>query len=357
MDETKGLYRVLDANANRASEGLRTIEEIVRMILEDEGLSLRIKTLRHRLQSAIDQIPMRQRLLARDTAGDVGTRLSTDQEKERSGPLSIAQAASGRLQQSLRCLEEFSKALSEEWAIPFEQIRYASYDLTAEVCLRLEEVAFARATRPFPKEKRLYLLIDCQMEALRFRECLESLCQAGVDCVQVRDKNRDDRILLEYLTIARDVTRQSQKLLVVNDRADLARCVEADALHVGQEDLPIEAARKIVGTSMWIGVSTHSIDQAVEAEERGADYIGCGPTFPSRTKAFSAFAGLDFLRQVSERIQIPAFAIGGIDASNVDQVLAVGIERIAVQGGLLNQPKPAESAQLLAHKLENAVKK
>ena len=103
---------------------------------------------------------------------------------------------------------------------------------------------------------------------------------------------------------------------------------------LGQEDLSVKDARAIVGTRMLIGVSTHNIEQARAAVLDGANYLGAGPTFPSRTKAFDDFAGLEFLRAMAAEIRLPTFAIGGIDAENLPEVLAVGIERVAVGGAV-----------------------
>ncbi|MCA9162756.1 MAG: thiamine phosphate synthase, partial [Planctomycetales bacterium] len=117
---------------------------------------------------------------------------------------------------------------------------------------------------------------------------------------------------------------------------DLAVLSRADGVHVGQDELSVKDARAIVGTRMLIGVSTHSIEQARAAVIAGASYIGCGPTFPSTTKAFGAFPGLDYLCQVAAEIRLPAFAIGGITDENLSAVLATGIRRVALRGQLLN---------------------
>jgi thiamine-phosphate pyrophosphorylase len=122
---------------------------------------------------------------------------------------------------------------------------------------------------------------------------------------------------------------------IMNDRPDLAALAKADGVHVGQEELEIRDVRRIVGPRMLVGVSTHNIEQAREAVRGGADYIGCGPTFPSDTKHFDHFPGLDFLREVAaEQVSIPAFAIGGITLENLAQVLSTGFRRIAVSRAL-----------------------
>jgi thiamine-phosphate pyrophosphorylase len=126
----------------------------------------------------------------------------------------------------------------------------------------------------------------------------------------------------------------SRPLFIVNDRPDLAKLARADGVHVGQEELTVQEVRQIAGPEILVGVSTHDLHQARQAVLDGADYIGCGPTFPSETKPFDHFPGLDFLRQVAGEISLPAFAIGGITLQNLPQVLATGIRRVAVAGAL-----------------------
>jgi thiamine-phosphate pyrophosphorylase len=122
--------------------------------------------------------------------------------------------------------------------------------------------------------------------------------------------------------------------MIMNDRPDLALLSRANGVHVGQDELVVRDVKRIVGGQMLIGVSTHTIEQARQAVQDGANYIGCGPTFPSSTKQFEHFPGLDFLRQVAAEIALPAFAIGGITTANLSLVLATGFKRIAVGGAI-----------------------
>src|SRR5437660_7098545 len=119
-------------------------------------------------------------------------------------------------------------------------------------------------------------------------------------------------------------TRKANVLFIMNDRPDLARLAEADGVHLGQEELPVKDARRIVGPDALIGVSTHNLDQVRRAVLDGASYIGVGPTFPSGTKEFAEFPGLDFVRWVAEETSLPAFVIGGVTLENVAEVAAAG---------------------------------
>jgi thiamine-phosphate pyrophosphorylase len=170
------------------------------------------------------------------------------------------------------------------------------------------------------------------------------LVEASVGMIQLRDKGLDDRELVERGRLLRERTRGSATLSVINDRADVAAAVHADGVHLGQEDLSVKDARAIVGPQMLIGVSTHNIDQARAAVLDGANYLGAGPTFPSNTKQFESFAGLDYLRQVAAEIRLPMFAIGGITAKNIHEVLASGISRVAVGAAITTASKPGCAA-------------
>jgi thiamine-phosphate pyrophosphorylase len=142
-----------------------------------------------------------------------------------------------------------------------------------------------------------------------------------------------------------ELTRETQTLFVMNDRADLAVLAGADGVHVGQDEMSVKDARRILGPRGLVGVSTHSVEQARAAVLDGANYIGVGPTFPSGTKHFAAFTGVELLRAVAAEIRLPAFAIGGIGLDNVGEVLATGIRRVAVSGAIVGAADPAQAAR------------
>ncbi len=158
-------YRILDANANRAVEGLRTLEEVARFHLDHSGLTSNLKQLRHELQETVDRLGRLNLLTARDTAHDVGTQVTTPSEYQRADLAAIVGAASGRVQQALRCLEEFSKPLDAEIAASFEALRYRSYDLLAAIELQTR-------SKPFPENGRLYLLLDCSRPIMQLQSWL-----------------------------------------------------------------------------------------------------------------------------------------------------------------------------------------
>jgi thiamine-phosphate pyrophosphorylase len=195
------------------------------------------------------------------------------------------------------------------------------------------------------------MLVHGMSSIQEFANRVEALIAAGVHAIQLRDKSLDDRELAERARILRQLTQGSHVLFIVNDRPDIAVVADADGIHVGQEDLSVEDVRRVVGADRLIGVSTHSLEQARQAVSDRADYIGCGPTFPSTTKDFERFAGVGLLRDVSRQIKVPAFAIGGVGRDNLDQVLDAGFRRIAVSGAVLNAEDPAAEIAALLEQL------
>lgn len=331
------VLRVIDAATNRAREGLRVVEDFVRFVLDDRHLTEQLKRLRHDLTAALKGISLEHRLGARETRFDVGTGLATAEERERGDVAAVLAANFIRLQESLRTLEEFGKLLDADLAAAIEQLRYRSYTLH-------RAVEITRASHERLAQSRLYVLIDGQRTIEDFDLLARDLVLAGVDAMQLRDKQLGDRELLDRARLLRQLTLDSHTLFIVNDRADLAVLARADGVHVGQEELSVKDVRSIVGPRRLIGVSVHSIEQARAAVLDGANYVGVGPTFPSETKHFDAYPGLDLLRAVSAEIRLPAFAIGGITEGNLSEVLATGMRRVAVTGAVIQAANPAAAA-------------
>jgi thiamine-phosphate pyrophosphorylase len=336
--------RILDAAANRAGEGLRVIEDYLRFELDDRHLTGLCKSIRHELTAALSIYSSAARHAARETRADVGTTVSVRDEQSRSDLDAVLAANFKRVEQSLRSLEEYSKTLAPQTAATLEQLRYRVYTLE-----RIVDIA--RSSLQRLAAARLYVLIDGGKSDEQFAATADSLVAAGVSVLQLRDKNLPDRELLERGRLLREITHGTNTLFIMNDRPDLAVLCNADGVHVGQDELCVKDARRILGAQGLIGVSTHSIEQAKGAVLDGADYIGVGPTFPSGTKKFPEFTGTVLLRAVADEIRLPAFAIGGITANNLPEVLAAGFTRIAVSGAITSAKNPAAAATELLHTL------
>lgn len=198
------------------------------------------------------------------------------------------------------------------------------------------------------KKSRLYVVTDLKEYTPEFVVKVEQALKGGADIIQLRAKTMSTASLLGIGKKLRALTRKLKKLFIVNDRVDLMLALDADGVHLGQEDLPIDFARRIIGkTDKIIGRSTHSLEQALEAQREGADYIGFGPIFATPTKPAYRPVGLDLIPKVMKRINIPTVFIGGIDRSNVTQVITRGAKCVAVVRAVFSTPDPLMSAREL----------
>jgi thiamine-phosphate pyrophosphorylase len=169
--------------------------------------------------------------------------------------------------------------------------------------------------------------------------------------VELREKGIPDRDLLRTARALRELSARRGALFVVNDRPDVALLSQADGVHLGQLDLPPGAVRSLVGEGLLIGVSTHSVDEARAAEAAGADYIGAGPVFPTRTKDAGPLLGLDGLRAILDAVSIPVLAIGGIGPGNAALVARAGVARAAVSSAILGAADPGAAARAIRRAL------
>lgn len=205
-------------------------------------------------------------------------------------------------------------------------------------------------------DARLYLCTDARKRQGDLPEFLDAVLGAGVDIVQLRDKEMEAAEELEHLRVFADACRRHGKLLAVNDRADVAHAIGSDVLHLGQGDLPVSAARAILGEDMLIGRSTHAeaeVDAA--AVQPGVDYFCTGPCWPTPTKPGRSAPGLPLVRYAAALgTDRPWFAIGGIDASNLDQVLEAGARRIVVVRAITAADDPAAATAELAKRVRAA---
>lgn len=203
-------------------------------------------------------------------------------------------------------------------------------------------VTTSSSRAPWPAASRLYLITGARDDLGAF---LEAAIRGGVDLVQLREKELGDGALLRAATEAREATARAGVPLVVNDRPDIASLVGADGVHVGQEDLPVVAARRF---GLPVGLSTHAPEEIDAAD---ADYIGVGPVYATPTKEGRRAVGLELVRYAAAHTSVPWFAIGGIGASNAPGVVAAGATRIAVVRAIGDAPDPERAARELRRAL------
>jgi thiamine-phosphate pyrophosphorylase len=339
-DESPRLGRLLDAVANRAREALRVLEDYTRFVLDDRLLSGELKQMRHDLTAVLRELPGEWLLAHRDTPGDVGTQITTESEGNRYDITDVVRAGCKRLQEALRSLEEFGKLHSPDLGAAVEQLRYRGYSLEQTLLLGTE-------ARHRLERVRLMVLVTESLCRGSLEWTIREACGGGADAIQLREKQLNGRDLVERARMVRRWTREEGVLLVVNDRPDVAVWAEADAVHLGQQDVTVTDARRIVGPRLLIGVSTANLGQLQQAVRDGASYVGVGPAFPSQTKNFAKLAGLGYIREALAETSLPAFAIGGINAVTVADVVTAGARRIAVSQAVCGTDNPRRAVQML----------
>ncbi|MFN5513904.1 MAG: thiamine phosphate synthase [Cyanobacteriota bacterium] len=332
------LARLLDANLNRAREGLRVIEDWCRFGLDSAELTERCKQIRQELAPWHGE-DLRQ---ARDTAGDVGAALSHPQEELRQDLQAVLLANLCRAQESLRVLEEYGKLRDPEMGKVCKRLRYQVYILETEL-FRPRQNRLERL-----KAATLYLVTSPQPHLLA---TVEAALAGGLTLVQYRDKTAEDGQRYALASELARLCRQYGALFLVNDRPDLALAVGADGVHLGPQDLPIAVARNLLGPDLIIGRSTTNPKEMVRALQEGADYIGAGPIYSTPTKVGKAAAGLEYAKYVRDHASVPWFAIGGIDSGNLDAVLGAGAKQVAVVRAIMEAPDPRRATQDLLQKL------
>ncbi len=346
------LHRIIDANANRAREALRVLEDLARFGLDDAPLSESLKSLRHNLIAALASlgIPPADLLSSRDTEADVGTAISTPTEHHRPDLVSLARANAARLTEALRSLEEAAKALNLD-ARPFESLRYRAYTL--------EQSIVSALALPALPAVRLCVLLTESLCTLPWLEVAARSIAGGCNILQLREKSLPDRELLARARALVALVREHRAtpdaprpLAFINDRPDIARLSGADGLHIGPDDLAPADARRIIGPAIHLGISTDSIPRAKDAIAAGASICGVGPMFPTTTKPKPVTLGPEYLTQYiadPETSRVPHLAIGGITPDTLPTLVARGCSGIAVSSVVCRENDPeAVCRQLLA---------
>ncbi len=198
---------------------------------------------------------------------------------------------------------------------------------------------------------RLYVLISSNIAKKSVKETARLVIDGGADAVQLREKTISDSKFISLAREVRDITTKRGSLLIINDRVHVVRKVNADGIHLGQQDMSALEARNIIGDEKIIGVSTHSITQARQAQKDGADYIAIGPIYPTSTKGHEPSVGIEIIHEISEAVSIPIIAIGAITLENLDEVLKAGASRIAVCSAIIGSKDIYSSTRQFKEKL------
>jgi thiamine-phosphate pyrophosphorylase len=317
------------------------MEDYARFVLDDPGVVGQAKTLRHDLAAAIESHDLAAAIRCRDITGDVGRDVPAEREYERQGTGSVAAAAGKRLSEALRVIEEYGKTIDQGFARAVEQLRYRGYELERQLAIRID------AAQRFGRV-RLYVLITEELCHGEWLATARAAIDGGADALQLREKNLPDRELADRARQLAELCRQRGSLCLVNDRPDIAVAAGADGVHLGQDDMSVRDARRIVGPGRIVGVSTHDLGQFTAAVGQSPDYIALGPMFATQTKPQDHIAGPGKLGEALRLTSLPVVAIGGIDVDNLNLVLATGCRCACVCRAVISQPDVAAVARRIS---------
>jgi thiamine-phosphate pyrophosphorylase len=342
----QAIFRIIDANFNRAREGLRIAEEFCRFALNNEKLSSRCKQIRHQLSAAVSSLGTQRLVTARDTKNDVGYGIKIAEQMKRANLEECVTAGFARTTEALRVLAETAATVDSTISDTFEQLRYDCYILEKDVAL------FGFPALRF-RNVRLYVIItveDCS-DALAIAK---AAAENGADCLQLRAKTLTDAGLFALAKRFVDLCKHHNVISIINDRVDIAVAAQADGIHLGQNDLPIEEIRKCQLKPLITGISTHSMAELKKALEQMPHYVGLGSVFSTNTKQQVKIAGLDYIAKAIQFLKdkpVEAVAIGGINLETIEKVLQTGARRIAVSSCICKAENPGQICKKLKQKI------
>ena len=345
----RALFRIIDANFNRAREAARLMEEYCRFALNSRELTGRAKKLRHQICDAIRRLDPNMLITGRDIHTDVGRDMVVESQLSRLSLSDCFTAAAKRLTEALRVLAETTQTLEPAVAQVFEQLRFDAYSLEKDTLIQ------SSAAEKFASV-RLYVLItgiDDHSDS-QILDLAKACAAGGADCIQLRAKSISDGRTFELAGEIVKVCKDADVISIINDRVDIAVAAGADGVHLGWEDLPTEQARKMQLAPMIFGLSTHSIDQLKTGIAQKADYVSLGPVFATNTKPHLAPAGLEYVAEAMPLLDDTALghvAIGGITLENIGQVLKAGAEAVAVCSAVTQAADP----KVMCHKLKDKI--
>ena len=203
---------------------------------------------------------------------------------------------------------------------------------------------------------RLYLVTNRYQDSLQsFLEKIETACRSGVTIVQLREKNLTTNQYYQLAKQVKEITDAYQVPLIIDDRLDVCLAVDAAGLHIGDDELPVSVARKVLGSEKILGVTAKTVKRALEAEEGGADYLGTGAIFPTTTKENAPITLISTLKTICQRVAIPVVAIGGLTSENIEQLIGTGIAGVAVVRDLMQAEDIEAKTQAFLTKLDDII--
>jgi len=333
----KGVLRILDVNVNRSCEGLRVLEDVVRFKFDNKDITSKLKKLRHRIRNAFPSLH-KLILSERNAKDDVGRFPSAD-EDAREDLFVVVSRNLRRVEESLRSLEEVSKVFSSSKAHLMKRLRFSLYSIEKDI----QALMFPKQGL---KKNGIYLVLP-DIGSRELLRMVRAVDRTPLSAIQLRSKSLSAK---EQISVGKKIRKIAEKNgipFIVNDRVDIALAVEANGIHIGQDDIPLNVARKLIGSNFIIGVSTNNITEAKEAEKQGADYVAFGSIYETASKKNVIVQGIKKLKQLRRQINIPIVAIGGINDKNIECVSAAGADYAAVISYISRAKHPAAAAKKL----------
>lgn len=331
------IYRILDANINRAREGLRVLEDFSRFTLKEKEFTKEIKKIRHRLKIISKEFGDFSLLNSRCVEEDPGKEINIFSEYKRKDYLDIILTNFKRTQESLRVLEEYSKLINSKLSYQIKKMRFEIYTLEKNIVSSLN---FSK------KLSGLYVIVDKRIVPISLTKISRIIIEAGVSIIQLRCKNTSLRNFLKEAKLLRKLTKEKNMVFIINDSVEIAQAVDAEGVHLGDEDMPISIARKILGVNKIIGASVSTPFSAEKAEKEGANYLGVGAIFETSTKENAGEPkGVEIIRKIKRKVNIPVFAIGGINRNNLKEVLKSGADGVCISSAILLAKNPYEETK------------
>jgi thiamine-phosphate pyrophosphorylase len=339
-DYSINLLRILDANSNRAREGIRTAEDYVRFSVNDSRWAARLKAIRACISKLLSACVGDQLTSGRDVAGDPGSAEKSGLEptKAQEPPREVARRGLKRAQEALRVLEEYLRGWRPIEATELSKQRYVLYEAEQWLVHASEAAATLNSAQ-------LYVLLSPQQCPQGLMKTAEAVLKGGARLLQLRAKSDlDDVAHCAQASDLLTLCKNCGAVLICNDRVDVALASGAQGVHLGQQDLHPVDVRKIAGERLLLGRSTHSVEQARQAAESGqVDYIAVGAIYETSTKPGRILAGPALAEQVSAlNVSVPVYAIGGITLARIPELKSVGMRRVALASAITAADNPEE---------------
>ncbi|KGF96640.1 Thiamin-phosphate pyrophosphorylase [Prochlorococcus marinus str. MIT 9201] len=341
-NEDLRIYQIIDANLDRAREGLRVLEDWSRFGLGKDKYVKRFKNFRQILGKNHLEVYKQSRNHVEDKCKG----LTHKEQINRKTAEQIISSNSGRVQEALRVIEEFSRLHNHELSKIASEIRYEIYTIEIDL-LNLSQ---CKKSEQILKENDLYVITDQKDNLL---EIIEEILIAGVRIIQHRFKTGTDKDHLQKAIQIKNLCKRYDSLFIVNDRIDIALASNADGIHLGQDDFDLKTARKLLGYSKIIGISANNEIDISNAIKQGCNYIGIGPIFETTTKKDKKPIGIEKIKTLTKDLNIPWFAIGGIKLNNISYLKKNGVKKVALVSQLMNSKDPKEDAIMFIKELSH----